>query len=977
MWHGYDRAPLVRGGLAKRTSACYTAEMASKQHLYLVDGSAYIFRAYHRLPPLTNPRGVPVGAVYGYTTMLWKLAEDLNKADGPTHLAVILDKGSITFRNALYDQYKANRPPPPEDLVPQFPLIRDATRAFSLPCIEEDDLEADDLIASYAREATRRGWDVTIVSSDKDLMQLVGKCGEPHDGVEGGCIDMLDTMKNQRIDIPEVVEKFGVPPELVGDVLALMGDSVDNVPGIRGIGPKTATKLIQEHGSLEGALAAAPTMKAGKLRESLIEQADMARLSRVLVQLKEDCELPIALDDFALTAIPPDPLAAFLTEHGFTSLLRRLGSGAGSPGPNTQLHPAKPVNAAAVPAPQGTRQAQPDLPAIDLDAYECVQTAEALQRWIDRAFATRLVAVDTETSMLDAMRADLAGISLAVGPNQACYIPLGHGGSDMFAEKPEQVPLATAIAMLKPLLESDAVLKVGQNIKYDLNVLARHGIDVTPIDDTMIVSFCLDAGRQEEGIGGGHGMDELATRHLGHTTLTFKDICGTGKKAIPFGEVPLDRATRYAAEDADVTWRLHRLLKPRLADEGGTKVYERVDRPLIPVVAHMERNGIKVDAGRLAGLSTEFAHAIAELETVIHAAAGVPFTIGSPKQLGDVLFDKLGYKGGKKGKSGQYSTDQGILEGLAAQGAEVATKVLEWRQLSKLRSTYTEALQAAINPHTGRVHTSYSLVGAQTGRLSSTEPNLQNIPIRTELGRQIRDTFVAEPGNVILAADYSQIELRLAAHMADVPALKEAFAAGEDIHARTAQEMFGTVDRDTRGRAKTINFAILYGISRWGLGGRLGVPADEAQAMIDRYFERFPGIQRYIVSTLESVRERGYSETLFGRKTWFPRINSRNQAERQGSERAAINAPIQGTSADIIKRAMARMLPALAEAGLPNVRMLLQVHDELVFELPEGDVTAATPVIRQVMAEAARPAVTLDVPLGVEVGFGPSWGAAH
>jgi DNA polymerase-1 len=951
--------------------------MASKQHLYLVDGSAYIFRAYHRLPPLTNPRGVPVGAVYGYTTMLWKLAEDLNKADGPTHLAVILDKGSITFRNALYDQYKANRPPPPEDLVPQFPLIRDATRAFSLPCIEEDDLEADDLIASYAREATRRGWDVTIVSSDKDLMQLVGNCGEPHDGVEGGCIDMLDTMKNQRIDIPEVVEKFGVPPELVGDVLALMGDSVDNVPGIRGIGPKTATKLIQEHGSLEGALAAAPTMKAGKLRESLIEQADMARLSRVLVQLKEDCELPIALDDFALTAIPPDPLAAFLTEHGFTSLLRRLGSGAGSPGPNTQLHPARPVNAAAVPAPQGTRQAQPDLPAIDLDAYECVQTAEALQRWIDRAFATRLVAVDTETSMLDAMRADLAGISLAVGPNQACYIPLGHGGSDMFAEKPEQVPLATAIAMLKPLLESDAVLKVGQNIKYDLNVLARHGIDVTPIDDTMIVSFCLDAGRQEEGIGGGHGMDELATRHLGHTTLTFKDICGTGKKAIPFGEVPLDRATRYAAEDADVTWRLHRLLKPRLADEGGTKVYERVDRPLIPVVAHMERNGIKVDAGRLAGLSTEFAHAIAELETVIHAAAGVPFTIGSPKQLGDVLFDKLGYKGGKKGKSGQYSTDQGILEGLAAQGAEVATKVLEWRQLSKLRSTYTEALQAAINPHTGRVHTSYSLVGAQTGRLSSTEPNLQNIPIRTELGRQIRDTFVAEPGNVILAADYSQIELRLAAHMADVPALKEAFAAGEDIHARTAQEMFGTVDRDTRGRAKTINFAILYGISRWGLGGRLGVPADEAQAMIDRYFERFPGIQRYIVSTLESVRERGYSETLFGRKTWFPRINSRNQAERQGSERAAINAPIQGTSADIIKRAMARMLPALAEAGLPNVRMLLQVHDELVFELPEGDVTAATPVIRQVMAEAARPAVTLDVPLGVEVGFGPSWGAAH
>jgi DNA polymerase-1 len=597
-----------------------------------------------------------------------------------------------------------------------------------------------------------------------------------------------------------------------------------------------------------------------------------------------------------------------------------------------------------------------------------VQTVEALQRWIDRAFAARLVAIDTETSMLDAMRADLVGISLAVGANQACYIPLGHGGTDMFAETPEQVPLPVAIAMLKPLLESDAVLKIGQNIKYDLNVLARHGIAVAPIDDTMVVSFCLDAGRQEEGIGGGHGMDELSERHLGHKTLTFKDICGSGKKAIPFGEVPLDRATRYAAEDADVTWRLHDRLKRRLADEGGTKIYERVDRPLIPVVAHMERNGIKVDAGRLAHLSTEFATEIARVECEVFGVCGLEFTIGSPK---------LGYKGGKKGKSGQYSTDQSVLEGLALQGAEVANKVLEWRQLSKLRSTYTEALQAAINPNTGRVHTSYSLVGAQTGRLSSTEPNLQNIPIRTELGRQIRDTFVAEPGNVILSADYSQIELRLAAHMADVPALKEAFANGEDIHSRTALEMFGTVDRDTRGRAKTINFAILYGISRWGLGGRLGVPADEAQAMIDRYFERFPGIQRYIVQTLETVRERGYSETLFGRKTWFPRINSRQQAERQGSERAAINAPIQGTSADIIKRAMVRMLPALAEAGLPNVRMLLQVHDELVFELPEGDAEAAAPVIQRTMAEAAAPAVTLDVPLGVEVGHGASWGAAH
>ncbi|WP_309621480.1 DNA polymerase I [Novosphingobium sp.] len=951
--------------------------MDAKQHLYLVDGSAYIFRAYHRLPPLTNPQGTPVGAVYGYTTMLWKLADDLNKADGPTHLAVVLDKSGTSFRNDLYDQYKANRPPAPEDLRPQFPLIRDATRAFSLPLIEEDNVEADDMIASYARAATERGWDVTIVSSDKDLMQLVGPDGN------GGHIDMLDTMKNLRIGVAEVEEKFGVTPALVGDVLALMGDSADNVPGIRGIGPKTATKLIQDHGSLEGALAAASAMKPSKMQESLIEQADMARLSRVLVQLKEDCPLPLPLDDFKLIAIPPDPLAAFLIEHGFNSLLKRLGDGKGSPERRTDLNPAKAVTAGAAATPAGDHQPLPELSPIDRTSYECVQTTDALDRWIARAFAARVVAFDTETSALDAMSADLAGISLCTGSGQACYIPLGHGGTDMFAEKPQQVPLAEAIARLKPLLESDAVLKIGQNAKYDLNVLIRHGIAVGPVDDTMVMSFDLDAGRSLDGIGGGHGMDELSERHLGHTTLTFKEICGSGKKMIPFTEVPLDRATAYAAEDAEVTWRLHRLLKPRLSYEAATRVYERVDRPLVPVVAQMERHGIKVDREKLAQLSATFAEEMAKLESIIHGLAGQPFTIGSPKQLGDILFDKLGYKGGKKGKTGQYSTDLSVLEGLAGEGAEIAGKVLEWRQLAKLRSTYTEALQEAINPRTGRVHTSYSLVGAQTGRLSSTEPNLQNIPIRTEIGRQIRDAFVAEPGNVLLAADYSQIELRLAAHMADVPALKEAFAAGEDIHARTAQEMFGEVNRDTRGRAKTVNFAILYGISRWGLAARLGVTSEEAQAVIDLYFQRFPGIQRYIHDTLATVREQGYSETLLGRKCWFPRIRSANQAERQGSERAAINAPIQGTSADIIKRAMARMMPALEAAGLGpsrpdgGVRMLLQVHDELVFELPEADVAAASTVIRDVMAGAAAPSVELSVPLGVEIGTGLSWGAAH
>jgi len=944
-----------------------------KQHLYLVDGSSYIFRAYHRLPPLTDPEGTPVGAVYGYTTMLWKLADDLDAADGPTHLAVILDKDSKSFRNDIYPEYKANRPPAPEDLRPQFPLIRDATRAFSLPCIEEQGLEADDLIASYARAAQRAGWDVTIVSSDKDLMQLVGE-------ENGAKIDMLDTMKSARIYIPEVEEKFGVTPDLVGDVLALMGDSVDNVPGIYGVGPKTASKLIAEHGSLAAALDSAPDMKKSKLKERLLEGREAAELSRVLVALKEDCDLPVAIEDMRLEGIPPEPLAAFLSKHGFTSLLKRLGAGAGSPERATNLNPAKAEIAGDSGSDDGNRQPLPEMPELDRSAYETVQTLDRLKHWVERARAARLVAVDTETSSLDAMQADLVGVSLALGPNDACYIPLAHGGTDLLSEKPDQVPMSQALETIKPMLEDNSVLKVFQNGKYDLNVLARSGIKVSPIEDTMVMSFNLDAGRGE-GMGGGHGMDELAQRHLGHTCLSFKEVCGTGKKAIPFGEVPLDRATEYAAEDADVTWRLYRHLEPRLSEEGGSKIYERVDRPLIPVVAGMEREGIKVDRARLAKLSEEFATQTAALEGEIHEIAGQEFAVGSPKQLGEILFDKLGFRGGKKGKSGQYSTDQSVLEKLATErdheGVGIAKKVLEWRHLSKLKSTYTDALQAQINPNTGRVHTSYSLAGAQTGRLSSTDPNLQNIPIRTAIGRTIREAFVPESGNILLAADYSQIELRLAAHMADVGTLKEAFANGEDIHARTATEMFGEVTRDTRARAKTINFAILYGISRWGLAGRLEVEPDEAQDMIDTYFQRFPGIQRYILETLETVREQGYSETLFGRKTWFPRIKSKNQAERQGSERAAINAPIQGTSADIIKRAMARMLPALRDAGLDNVRMLLQVHDELVFELPEADIGPASAVIERVMGEAALPAVSIDVPLAVDIGTGMSWDAAH
>ena len=916
-------------------------------HLYLVDGSGYIFRAYHRLPQLTNKHGEPVGAVYGYTTMLWKLVDELHKADGPTHMAVVLDKSSKSFRNDMYDQYKAHRPPPPEDLVPQFPMIRDATRAFSLPCIDVEGYEADDLIASYAKAALAQGWQVTIVSSDKDLMQLI----EPG-------LDLYDTMNNRRLGDEAVIEKFGVPPRKLGEVLGLMGDSVDNVPGVPGVGPKTAAKLVNEFGDMEGVLAAAPTMKPGKLRDNLIEHADMARLSRKLVELACDVPLPDALEELELQGIPDAPLRAFLDHHGFKSLLAKLSAVADAP-----------VARSTAPVPADND------PPCDHDAYETVVDEDALDRWITVARHQGWVAIDTETTGLDATRAELVGVSMALHPNLACYIPVAHGGTDMFAETPTQLPRDIVLAKLKPLFEDPSVLKIGHNLKYDLIVLGRLGVDVAPYDDTIVMSFDLDAGLH------GHGMDELAATHLSHSCIAFKDVVGTGKKQLGFQEIDLKTATRYAAEDADVTLRLWRRFKPRLAFEGGTRVYEMVDRPLPAVIAAMEMAGVKVDAQALAKLSTEFAHQMGGLEVEIHALAGGAFTIGSPKQLGDVLFERMGIKGGRKGKSGVYSTDVTELERIAADkdspGKDIARKVLDWRQLSKLKSTYTDALQAQINPATGRVHTSYSLTGAQTGRLSSTDPNLQNIPVRTEIGRQIRDAFVAEPGNVILAADYSQIELRLAAHIADVPQLREAFERGDDIHNMTAQELFGEVNRDTRGRAKTINFAILYGISRWGLAGRLDVTADEAQAMIDRYFERFPGISNYIVSTTEFVRERGYTETVFGRKTHFPRITSKIQHERQGAERAAINAPIQGTSADIIKRAMARMGPALTAANLPEVRMLMQVHDELVFELPAGDVAAATPIIRAVMATAAEPAVTLSVPLGVDIGTGESWGAAH
>jgi DNA polymerase-1 len=745
-----------------------------------------------------------------------------------------------------------------------------------------------------------------------------------------------------------------------------MGDSVDNVPGVPGVGPKTASQLIQQFGDLETVLASTDQITKPKLKQNLVEFAADARLSRELVRLVCDAPLQDPIEDLALKGIPPEPLREFLEDQGFKSLLNRVGKdgGASSGG-------ARPIDVMASRPSASAKPAEPEKIIVDRTQYEAIVTEEALDRWVADARHKGYVAIDTETDNIDNMTASLVGVSLATEPNKACYVPIGHVGGDLLSDAPRQLPSELVLSKLKPLFEDPAVLKIAHNLKYDWVMLAKAGILVAPYDDTLVMSFNLDAGRSN------HGLDELAQAHFEHECIAFKSVCGVGAKQISFDKVPLDAATEYAAEDADICLRLWQRLKPRLAAEGSTRVYEMVDRPLITAVGHMERRGVKVDRDYLAKLSGTFANEIAALEQRVYAAADGPFTIGSPQQLGQVLFDRLGLKGGRKGKSGQYSTDVTELERLASEGIEVARLVLDWRQLTKLKSTYTDALQAQINRNTGRVHTSYSLSGAQTGRLASTEPNLQNIPIRTEIGRQIRDAFVAEPGHVLMSADYSQIELRLAAHMADVPQLKEAFSKGEDIHAMTAAELFGVVDRDTRGKAKTVNFAILYGISSWGLAGRLGVPKDEGKAIIDRYFTRFPGIRAYIDETLSFVREHGFTRTLFGRKTHFPNIRASNPNFRAGAERAAINAPIQGTSADLIKRAMNRMDAALAEAGLDDVGMLLQVHDELVFEVPVGKEEAAAAVVREVMAHAAEPALKLDVPLDVEVGWGPNWGAAH
>jgi DNA polymerase-1 len=922
--------------------------------LYLVDGSGYIFRAYHALPPLTRKSdGLPVGAVAGFCNMLWKLLVDMKAApDAPTHLAVIFDHSEKTFRNDLYAEYKAHRPPAPEDLVPQFPLVREATKAFGVPCIELPGYEADDLIAAYSCHVRDQGGEVVIVSSDKDLMQLVGDR-----------VSMFDPMKNIRLGPSEVADKFGVPPDKVVDVQALCGDSVDNVPGAPGIGIKTASALILEYGDLDTLLARAGEIKQDKRRQTLIDFADQIRLSRELVRL--DCETPLPSPLDRLEVAEPDrvQLADFLETMEFRTLARRVDealTGGSKP---------KPAPAAQA-APQG---------AIDTSGYVCVRDLGTLDGFIARARSQGLVAFDTETDALDSANADLCGVSLAVAPGEACYIPVGHcGESDglQFEAAPdlEQIPLDQVIARLKPLLEDPAVLKVGQNAKYDMAVLSRYGIAVAPIEDTMLISYVLEAGLHN------HGMDELSKLWLNHEPISFKTVAGSGKAQKSFKHVPLEPATCYAAEDADVTLRLYNLLRPRLAREGVLSVYETLERPLPAVLARMECEGIRIDPDQLRLLSHDFSMRMADLEAEAQRIVGRPFNLGSPKQIGDVLFGEMGLPGAKKTATGAWGTDVRILEDLAAQGHALPRVLLDWRQLSKLKGTYTDNLAQAVSERTGRVHTSYALASTTTGRLSSNDPNLQNIPVRTEEGRKIRKAFIAEPGHVLISADYSQIELRLLAHIGDIPQLKKAFQAGHDIHAMTASEMFGVpiegMPAETRRRAKAINFGIIYGISAFGLANQLSIPRDEAGAYIETYFDRFPGIRAYMDQTRALVREQGFVTTLFGRKVNIPDIRSTTVAHRQFAERAAINAPIQGTAADVIRRAMIRMPGALKAAGL-SARMLLQVHDELVFEAPEAEADETCKVASAVMEQAAEPAVALSVPLVVDARAAANWDEAH
>ena len=926
-------------------------------HLHLIDGSGFIFRAYHALPPLTRKSdGLPVGAVSGFCNMLFKIIEDQKGSNAPTHLVVVFDAKGKTFRSDIYPEYKMNRPPAPEDLVPQFPLTRDATRAFGLACIEQEGFEADDIMATLAIQARDAGGHVTIVSSDKDLMQLVGN------GVE-----MYDAMKNKRIGSEQVVEKFGVGPNRVIDVQSLAGDSVDNVPGAPGIGIKTAALLINEYGDLDSLLERASEIKQPKRRETLIDNADQIRTSRDLVTLKTDMKMDCDLDDFAVHAPDPEVMLKFLSEMEFRTMSARIANKFGVSAP--EIKASDKSNA------ENNIIELKHIP-INTKNYELIDNINDLNRWVKKIYQRGYVAVDTETTGLNDMIVDLVGICLSVEIGEACYIPLGHtdGEGDLFGGASlcsGQINLEEALTILRPVLQDPSIIKIGQNIKYDTKIFARYNVNLTPVDDTMLLSYAINGGKHN------HGMDYLSERYLDHKPISIKSLLGSGKSAITFDKVPISDAVNYAAEDADITLRLWKLFKPMLHANSVTKVYEKLERPLIPVLAKMEMDGIKVDRNTLSRMSNNFAQSMSGLEAEIYDLAGQSFNVGSPKQLGEILFDKLELPGGKKGKTGAYGTGVDVLEDLASEGYELPVKVLDWRQMSKLKSTYTDALQGHINPNTGRVHTSYVISGASTGRLSSTDPNLQNIPIRSEAGRKIREAFIAEEGNVLLSLDYSQIELRILAHIAKIDTLKQAFHEGQDIHALTASQMFNVplenMDPMIRRQAKAINFGVIYGISGFGLARNLRIPRKEAQSFIDTYFERFPGIRTYMDETVSFAKENGYVETLFGRKIHTSEINAKGP-QAGFAKRAAINAPIQGTAADIIRRAMVQMPNAIAH--LP-VKMLLQVHDELIFEVNKDALSETTEVVRKIMEKASEPVVKLDVPLVVDAGFGDNWSEAH
>ncbi len=984
-------------------------------HVFLVDGSSFVFRAYFqsiRQDQKYNYRSdrLPIGAVRLFATKVLQFLRDGAAGIKPTHLAIIFDKSENSFRREIYPPYKAHRPDPPPDLVPQFPLMRETVRAFGLTPIEQDRYEADDLIATYARQARERGADVLIVSADKDLMQLVGPGVAMFDPASG-------EREERRIGPEEVVAYFGVGADKVIDIQALAGDSTDNVPGARGIGVKTAAQLIGEYGDLDTLLVHASEIKQPKRREILTDPESVAliRLSKILVTLVRDVDVAVPLDALGVPKLDGAPLIAFLKAMELATITRRVGEICGldanaiepdprfiGPGGWRGRHgetiapslaapvaapaaaPAAPAKAAGDRTPKGLateRAARAREEKIDVTAYATVASADALQGWIARAFEEGLVAFDTETTSLDPLQADLVGVSLAVAPGQACYIPIGHrtGDADLFGGgglAPGQIGEAEAIELLKPLLEDPSVLKIGQNVKFDWHVFARRGVEVAPFDDTMLLSYTLDSGAS----GDGHGMDALSQRWLGHKTIAFSEVAGSGRNFIGFARVPIDKATQYAAEDADVTLRLWRVLKPRLPAEGMTTVYETLERPLVVPLARMERRGVSIDREMLSRLSGEFAQGMARIEAEVQRLVGAPFNLSSPKQLGDILFGQMGLAGAKKTASGAWSTSARVLEDLAEEGHELPARILEWRQLAKLKSTYTDALPSFVDPRTRRVHTSYALASTTTGRLSSSDPNLQNIPVRNEEGRKIRRAFIAAPGCKLISADYSQIELRLLAHVADIAPLKKAFADGLDIHAMTASEMFGVpvkeMPGEVRRRAKAINFGIIYGISAFGLANQLGISREEAGAYIRKYFERFPGIRDYMEATKKQARAEGFVRTIFGRKCHFPRINASNPSERAFNERAAINAPLQGSAADIIRRAMARMDGALAHAGL-SARMLMQVHDELVFEAPDDEVEATIKLVTKAMVEAPAPAVHLSAPLAVDARAAENWDEAH